>query len=86
VEDGEQGGDVTTMRMPPFMRQSNALPLTLAAWQYDLVIQWASAALRSAALVATAAAPSAARAAEEPGFAEQSGARRAAVLARMGVA
>src|SRR5690242_663586 len=23
------------MRMPPFMRQSNAAPLTLAAWQYE---------------------------------------------------
>jgi hypothetical protein len=81
VEDGEQGGDVTTMRMPPFMRQSNALPLTLAAWQYDLVIQWASSVGRA---VAEVAAPSASLAADEPGFAERSDARRAAVLARIG--
>jgi hypothetical protein len=85
VEDGEQGGDVTTMRMPPFMRQSNALPLTLAAWQYDLVIRWASAVLRPAAPLAAAAALSAAAVADEPDFPERSAARRAAVLARMGV-
>ena len=84
VEDGEQGGDVTTMRMPPFMRQSNALPLTLAAWQYDLVMQWASTAVRSAPAVAAAVAPPAAPVADEPGFAERSAARRAAVLAGMG--
>jgi len=30
----------TSMRMPPFMRQSNALPLTLARWQYDLLLRW----------------------------------------------
>lgn len=39
VETGE-GGDATTMRMPPFMRQSNASPLTLAAWQYALLMRW----------------------------------------------
>lgn len=30
----------TSMRMPPFMRNSNALPLTLAAWQYELLMRW----------------------------------------------
>ena len=30
----------TTMAMPPFMRNSNALPLTLSGWQYDLLMQW----------------------------------------------
>lgn len=39
VESFEDYG-ATTMRMPPFMRQSNALPLTLAQWQYDLIIRW----------------------------------------------
>ncbi len=39
VETGE-GGNATTMRMPPFMRQSNAAPLTLAAWQYALLMRW----------------------------------------------
>jgi hypothetical protein len=33
----------TTMRMPPFMRNSNAGPLTLAAWQYDLLMSWVNA-------------------------------------------
>jgi hypothetical protein len=28
------------MRMPPFMRHSNANPLTLSAWQYDLLMKW----------------------------------------------
>jgi hypothetical protein len=32
--------NATSMRMPPFMRQSNALPLTLASWQYDLLLRW----------------------------------------------
>jgi hypothetical protein len=30
----------TTMKMPPLMRNSNALPLTLTAWQYDLLMSW----------------------------------------------
>jgi hypothetical protein len=32
--------DVSTMRMPPFMRNSNAEPLTLSAWQYSLLMSW----------------------------------------------
>jgi hypothetical protein len=39
VQDGETG-DLTTMRMPPFMRNSNSFPLTLSVWQYDLLMQW----------------------------------------------
>jgi len=31
---------VSTMRMPPFMRNSNAEPLTLSAWQYSLLMDW----------------------------------------------
>lgn len=30
----------SSMRMPPFMRQSNAMPLTLATWQYALLLRW----------------------------------------------
>jgi hypothetical protein len=43
AESGEspEGIGNTTMRMPPFMRNSNAGPLTLAVWQYDLLIAWA---------------------------------------------
>lgn len=42
AESGEVSGEIgtTTMRMPPFMRNSNAGPLTLAAWQYDLLMAW----------------------------------------------
>jgi hypothetical protein len=36
----EEDGRVTNMQMPPFMRNSNALPLTLAEWQYRLLIKW----------------------------------------------
>jgi hypothetical protein len=39
VEPGETA-NLTTMRMPPFMRQSNAMPLTLTVWQYDLLMRW----------------------------------------------
>lgn len=39
IEPGENDAN-TTMRMPPFMRNSNAFPLTLSAWQYDLLMQW----------------------------------------------
>jgi hypothetical protein len=44
VETGESAG-ATSMRMPPFMRQSNAQPLTLAAWQYALVQRWVAETL-----------------------------------------
>jgi hypothetical protein len=39
VEKGEDPS-VSTMRMPPFMRNSNAYPLTLSFWQYDLLMKW----------------------------------------------
>lgn len=39
VAPGETTGR-TSMRMPPFMRNSNALPLALADWQYRLLMQW----------------------------------------------
>ncbi|MGH8909251.1 MAG: hypothetical protein ACRD0K_22845 [Egibacteraceae bacterium] len=32
-----------SMQMPPFMRNSNALALSLAQWQYDLLMAWAGA-------------------------------------------
>jgi hypothetical protein len=38
--EAAENGDVTTMRMPPFMRNSNAFPLTLSAWQYELLMEW----------------------------------------------
>lgn len=30
----------SSMRMPPFMRNSNGYPLTLASWQYALLMRW----------------------------------------------
>jgi hypothetical protein len=39
VESFENGAR-TSMRMPAFMRQSNALPLTLTVWQYELLMRW----------------------------------------------
>jgi hypothetical protein len=64
--------DLSTMRMPPFMRNSNALPLTLASWQYDLLMAWVAAT--SAAPIPLAVAPEVSPAAA---------ARRAAVLRRV---
>jgi hypothetical protein len=39
-----EGLRATTMRMPPFMAQSTPFtPLTLTAWQYDLLLRWVAA-------------------------------------------
>lgn len=56
----------TTMQMPPFMRNSNAQPLTLAQWQYDLLFAWQTRVLAGPPTVeeeerATGMSPSAAR-------------------------
>lgn len=42
AESGEETGGIglTTMRMPPFMRNSNGGPLTLTFWQYELLMKW----------------------------------------------
>ena len=46
LQDGQrsvnESGGFTNMQMPPFMRQSNANPLTISQWQYALLIQWAA--------------------------------------------
>jgi len=42
----DESDSVSTMRMPPFMRQSNAFPLTLTAWQYDLLMAWVASVAR----------------------------------------
>jgi hypothetical protein len=52
--EGHETFNRTTMRMPPFMRQSNALPLTLSSWQYDLLMRWARGAQAPAAIVPAA--------------------------------
>lgn len=70
--------DGQTMRMPPFMRNSNANPLTLSAWQYALLMEWVRATEPAPPGVLFAA-PSEAE--PMPVFAAR---RRAAVLARLG--
>jgi hypothetical protein len=83
VETGE-GGGTTTMRMPPFMRQSNASPLTLAGWQYALLMRWAG---QQQAPVAPPAVTAMAAVSRPPSavlpLSETAEARRAAVLARL---
>jgi hypothetical protein len=71
----------STMRMPPFMRQSNAEPLTLSSWQYALLMQWVATAN---ALPSTEEAVALGAPAPAPlGVAAAADARRAAVLARL---
>ena len=77
VETGE-GGNATTMRMPPFMRQSNASPLTLAAWQYALLMRWMEEQQAKPEPLAVAAAE------EVQQLSDAAAARRAGVLARLG--
>ena len=81
VERSEDG-DGSTMRMPPFMRQSNAEPLTLSVWQYDLLMQWVAAitAIKRVALEAVAVAP------QPAPLSEPAARRRSAVLARLAAA
>jgi len=79
VERGEDPGS-STMRMPPFMRQSNAEPLTLSSWQYELLMQWVAGANALPALTQAVALD--ASGPPRPGLAAVS-VRRAAVLARL---
>ena len=89
--EANETGSVTSMRMPPFMRASNALPLTLGAWQYDLLMRWvdrveaagaiANAGIGNAAIARGRTAP---RAPER--LARQAEAHRRRVLQRLGAA
>jgi len=75
----------TSMRMPPFMRQSNALPLTLARWQYDLLLRWVErTATRATASLQLA--PGAAGRPRPRVLSPAAAARRASVLARIDAA
>ena len=69
VANNEDGG-ASTMQMPPFMRNSNAFPLTLASWQYDVLLRWVDQVIAAAKKQAPTMSPSATQ-------------RRAAVLARL---
>src|SRR6185437_6160199 len=53
-----EDGNFTNMQMPPFMRNSNANPLTLTARQYDLLMQWVQSVIQPS--VAAGAKPPAA--------------------------
>jgi len=66
--------NTTTMRMPPFMRNSNAYPLTLSVWQYELLMEWVSAVTTTKALAAVVAMRRMSKDAAD---------RRTAVLARL---
>jgi hypothetical protein len=76
AESGEasDGIGITTMRMPPFMRNSNAGPLTLTAWQYNILMAWVNE-------VENQPAAPAARAGSQ--LSEAAIRRRAQVLARL---
>jgi hypothetical protein len=71
--------NTTTMRMPPFMRQSNANPLTLSSWQYELLMQWVAGAGAAPPDVVSFGMPSPAPSDVAAAAAE----RRAIVLARL---
>jgi hypothetical protein len=53
---GRSLGDAD-MRMPPFMRNSDARELTLSHWQYDLLMAWVASVTGPAAGVAAVATP-----------------------------
>jgi hypothetical protein len=74
VDTGEDGSS-TSMRMPPFMRHSNALPLTLSAWQYDLLMRWIDHVTKPP-LIAAVAGPAP--------LSPAAAARREAILRRIG--
>lgn len=78
-----ENGNATSMRMPPFMRQSNALPLTLASWQYALLMRWSEAVRTAAASGALESLPEAPPARV---LSPSAAARRAAVLTQVDAA
>jgi hypothetical protein len=84
-ENDEITAQQTTMRMPPFMRQSNGQPLTLANWQYELLIDWVKAvdALPAAAAIAGTPLAATAKAVIPPKLSQAASERRRAVLARL---
>jgi hypothetical protein len=71
-----ESGLLTNMQMPPFMRNSNANPLTLSNWQYQLLMRWATGLLT----------PTAARMARaKPSLSERASRRQQQVMARLGL-
>ena len=84
VESGETT-DESSMRMPPFMRNSNAFPLTLSGWQYALLMDWVDAVKREARDIARVGERVVKQAAARtgPGFSRRAKERHARVLARI---
>jgi hypothetical protein len=75
--------ETMTMRMPPFMRNSNAYPLTLARWQYDLLMKWKRAVIAGdtdAFAAATALGPSAVQDQASLGLSSTAARRRREIL------
>jgi hypothetical protein len=77
IVKSNEDGETSTMQMPPFMRNSNAFPLTLAPWQYDLLIDWVKA------MTPTAKAARALAKGPRP-LSELAKKRQEAVMARLG--
>ncbi|QCB47666.1 hypothetical protein [Hydrogenophaga sp. PAMC20947] len=80
-----ESADSSSMRMPPFMRQSNAMPLTLSAWQYDLLMRWVDE-VQQQALAAPAGAGLAAVPSKAQALSPAAASRRSAVLSRIDAA
>lgn len=78
IESFENSSGEQTMRMPPFMRNSNANPLTLSAWQYALLMEWVHAVESGVAPLVAGMAPATGT---MPTFAVR---RRESTLARLG--
>jgi hypothetical protein len=79
---------LSTMQMPPFMRNSNAQPLTLSRWQYDLLLKWVEGvkALPALAMAAPRALGFARAAAPPlPALSPEAERRRSEVLSALGV-
>ncbi len=72
----------SSMRMPPFMRQSNAMPLTLSAWQYELLMRWVDE-VRQQAVAAPAGAVMAVAPSKARTLSPSAASRRSAVLSRI---
>jgi len=84
-EAAQVGFVFTSMRMPPFMRNSSGGPLTLSSWQYELLMKWADE-LVAAGPAIPAAGVSKRELTREPGaagIAARAASRRADVLARL---
>lgn len=70
-----ENGFASTMQMPPFMRAGDAQPLTVAPWQFELLMAWQSAVTAGPALELLAS--------RDEDMARRAAERRATVLTRL---